>query len=207
VSAVARVALLDLRTVAPYRRQGLLLLLIVTVLLSTRPTVVLPALILLVAPSIVAHPFSIADKAGLATLYAVLPLRRRAVVYGHYVWALGAFLTTVATGTALTLILSRAESKPFGAHTLGEVLAVSWGMFAVNVAVQFPLFIRFGYTRISVLGTVLPLALVMMAVVKLNVSVAALEDWAPMLWPLGAALIAGSAGVALVLDRRTLQIR
>nr|BFE55986.1 hypothetical protein GCM10020063_005120 [Dactylosporangium thailandense] len=207
MTAVARVALLDLRTIAPYRRHGLLLLVVVTVILANRPTTLVPALVLLVAPSVISYPFSIADKAGLDTLYAVLPLRRRSVVPGHYAWAVSAFLALAAGGTAVALALAHAESKPLGGHALGIVLAVAWGMVAVNVAVQFPLFIRFGYTRISVLGTVPPLALVVIAVVRLRVPVAGIESWVPLLWPIGAALIAVSVAVSVVLDRRPVQIR
>ena len=165
MTAIARMAVLDLRTVAPYRNQGLA---------GVRPggpgdsptipSVLVPALVLLLTPQIAAYPFVVADKAGLETLYAVLPLPRRSVLYGHYAWAMASFLATVTAGTALALLLARAQAVPFGGRTLVTLLTLSWALFAVNVAIQFPLLIRFGYTRISVLGTTLPLALVMLAV-------------------------------------------
>jgi hypothetical protein len=79
---------------------------------------------------------------------------------------------------------------------------LSWGTFAVNVAVQFPLFIRFGYTRIHILSTVLPLAFVAMLVIRLHLSLASVHSWLPWTWPVGAALIVASAAAANVLDRR-----
>ncbi|SHN36851.1 hypothetical protein [Actinacidiphila paucisporea] len=48
------------------------------------------------------------------------------------------------------------------------MLTRAWVLFAVNIAIQFPLLIRFGYARISVLGTTMPLALVMLAVYRLH---------------------------------------
>ena len=201
MTAIARMAVLDLRTVAPFRRQGLVLFGLVALLFASKSAVaLLPALILLVTSQIAAYPFLVADKAGLETLYAVLPLPRRSVLYGHYAWAIASFLATAAAGTALALVFARAKAAPFGEHTLATVLAVSWALFAVNVALQFPLFIRFGYSRVSVLSTTLPLAVVTLAVVRLHLTMTSIETWVPLLWPAGVAAIVISAAVALAAD-------
>ena len=203
MTAIARMALLDLRTVAPYRRQGLVLFGLVVLLFANRSAVVLvPALVLLVTSQIAAYPFLVSDKAGLETLYAVLPLPRRSVLYGHYAWAVGCFLATAAAGTALAVVFARVEAVPFGGRTLLNVLAVSWALFAVSVAIQFPLFIRFGYSRISVLGTTVPLAVITLAVVRLHLTMTSVETWVPLLWPAGVAAIAISATVAMSVDGR-----
>jgi hypothetical protein len=203
LTAIARMALLDLRTVAPYRRQGLVLFGLVVLLFANKSAVALvPALVLLVTSQIAAYPFLVADKAGLETLYAVLPLPRRSVLYGHYAWATASFLATAAVGTALAVVFARVEAVPFGAHTLVTVLTVSWALFAVNVAIQFPLFIRFGYSRISVVGTTVPLAVVTLAVVRLHLTMTSIETWVPLLWPAGVAAIVISATVAMTADHR-----
>ena len=203
MTAITRMALLDLRTVAPYRKQGLVLFALVAVLFANKSAVTLvPALVLLVTSQVAAYPFLVADKAGLETLYAVLPLPRRSVLYGHYAWAVATFLATATVGTALALVLARAEAVPFGGHTLVTVLTVSWALFAVNVAIQFPLFIRFGYSRISVLGTTVPLAVITLAVVRLHLTMTSVETWVPLLWPAGVAAIAVSAAVAMSVDGR-----
>ena len=203
MTAITRMALLDLRTVAPYRRQGLVLFALVAVLFANKSAVTLvPALVLLVTSQVAAYPFLVADKAGLETLYAVLPLPRRSVLYGHYAWAVATFLGTATVGTALALVLARTEAVPFGGHALVTVLTVSWALFAVNVAIQFPLFIRFGYSRISVLGTTVPLAVITLAVVRLHLTMTSVETWVPLLWPAGVAAIAISATVAMSVDGR-----
>ena len=203
MTAISRMALLDLRTVAPYRRQGLVLFALVVALFANKSAVALvPALVLLVTSQVVAYPFLVADKAGLETLYAVLPLPRRSVLYGHYAWAVATFLATATVGTALALVLARAEAVPFGGHALVTVLTLSWALFAVNVAIQFPLFIRFGYSRISVLGTTVPLAVITLAVVRLHLTMTSVETWVPLLWPAGVAAIAISATVAMSVDGR-----
>jgi hypothetical protein len=209
MNAVARMAVLDLRTVAPYRYQGLAVFLVCVAVLANNdhPLVIVPALMLLLTSQIAAYPFVVADKAGLATLHAVLPLSRRAVVYGHYAWALGCFLVTIVVGTGLALLLAWARSAPLDGGTLATVLALSWAIFVVSVAVQFPLFIRFGYSRISVLCTFLPLALVMAAVTRLHLSIVpieAIKPWLPLVLTAGAAAMVASAAVAMTADRRRL---
>lgn len=196
MTAVARVAVLHLRTVAPYRTQGLLVFGLMVLVLARSPVGLVPALALLLAPLIAVHPFVVADKAGLETLYAVLPLPRRTVLLGHYAWALASFLATVTAGTTLAVLLARAEGVPFGGSALVTMLTLSWVLFAVNIAIQFPLLIRFGYARISVLGTTMPLALVMLAVFRLHLTIAWIQVWLPLLWVVGAAAIVTSAALA-----------
>lgn len=202
MTAVARMAMLDLRTVAPYRYQGLLVFALGAVLFSTRPTVYVVALVLFFTSQFAAYPFSVADKAGLETLYAVLPLSRRSVLYGHYAWAVALFLATASVGTTLSLLLARAQDVPFDGRTLATVLTVSWAVFAVNVAIQFPLVIRFGYTRVSVLGTALPLAVVAGTVYKLHLTIPSIQSWLPLIWVAGVAAIVASTAVAMTADRR-----
>lgn len=206
MSAVARMVMLDLRTVAPYRYQGLgLAALVVVLLVGKSPAVLVPALVLLLTTQIAGYPFLVADKAGLETLYAVLPVRRRTVLYGHYAWALACFVVTVALGATIGLLSARAQAEPFSGKTLLTVVTLSWALFVLNVAIQFPLFIRFGYSRISVLSTFVPVALVMMAVIKLHVTIvsfASLESWLPLLWLAGVAAIAASIAAAITADTR-----
>jgi ABC-2 family transporter protein len=205
MSAIARMAVLDLRTVAPYRNQGLLVFGLGVLVFASKPTVFVLALVLFFTSQFAAYPFMVADKAGLETLYAVLPLPRRSVLYGHYAWAVALFLATASVGTALALLLAWAQNVPFGGRTLVMVLTASWAVFAVNVAIQFPLVIRFGYTRVSVLGTALPLAVVVGTVYKLHLTVPSIQIWLPILWVAGVAAIVASGGVAIAADRRRMR--
>jgi hypothetical protein len=85
------------------------------------------------------------------------------------------------------------------------MLTLSWALFAVNTAIQFPLLIRFGYTRVSVLGTTLPLAAVAATVYKLHLSTASIQRWLPLLGAAGVAALMMSAAVARTADRRRLR--
>jgi hypothetical protein len=205
MSAVARMFLLDLRTAASARRQGLVLFgVCVAVLAGNRPVVLLPALVLLLTSQFAAYPFVVGDKAGLETLYAVLPVPRRVVVYGHYAWAVACFAATAVVGTALSLLLARVKSEPLGGRELLTTLTLSWALFVINLTIQFPLFIRFGYSRISLMSTFLPLAVVMVALTRLHLSIvsfATLQSWLPVIWVAGAAGIAVSVAVARTVVR------
>jgi hypothetical protein len=204
VTAIARMAVLNLRTVAPYRSQGLLLLVLVVAAFSTKSPLVLLPVLAFITPMIAAYPFLVADKAGLETLYAVLPLPRRSVLYGHYAWAMACYLVLVAVGTALDFLLARVQAVPFSGHDFLAMLTLSWALFAINVAIQFPLLIRFGYTQVSVLATTLPVALVMYAVLKLHVfrSIAAVQVWLPLIGGAGVAAMVASVAVAITADQR-----
>ncbi|SEG81245.1 ABC-2 family transporter protein [Actinacidiphila yanglinensis] len=196
MTAVARVAVLHLRTVAPYRTQGLLVCGMLFLVLARNPAGVVPSLALLLAPLIAVHPFVVADKARLETLYAVLPVSRRALVLGHYAWSLACFVATAATGTVLAEVLARIEDVSYGGRTLATILTVSWLLFAVNIAVQLPLLMWFGYARVSVLGTTMPLALVMVAVLRLHLTLGWVRDRPAVLWFAGVALLTASATLA-----------
>jgi len=196
MTAVVRMTVLHMRTVAPYRTQGLLVFGLLMVILGRTPDHVVPALAMLLAPLIAVHPFVVADKTDLRMLYAVLPVRRRTVLLGHYAWALASYLATVVAGTVLSVLLARAEGVPFGGRDLTTMVTLSWGLFCLNIAIQFPLLIRFGYARISVLGTTMPLALVMLAVYRLHLTITSIQPWLPLFWAAGAAAMAISAAVA-----------
>ncbi|MFI1091199.1 ABC-2 transporter permease [Streptomyces sp. NPDC020917] len=196
MTAVVRMAVLHMRTVAPYRTQGLLVFGLLMVVLARNPDHVVPALAMLLAPLVAVHPFVVADKADLRTLYAVLPVPHRTVVLGHYAWALASFLATVGAGAGVAVLLARAEGVPFAGRSALTILALSWALFAVNIAIQFPLLIRFGYARTSILGTTMPLALVMVAVVRLHLSLASVHTWLPLLWAAGPVVLAASAILA-----------
>jgi hypothetical protein len=207
MTAVARVAMLDLRTVAPYRLQGLAVFGLGILLFATRPVVFVLALVLFFTAQYAAYPFNVADKAGLETLYAVLPLPRRSVLYGHYAWAVALYLATAAVGAPLALFFAWAQDVAFGGRTLVTVLTLSWAVFAVNTAIQFPLLIRYGYSRVNVLATALPLAVVVGILYKTHLSMPSIANWLPLVWVSGVAALVTSAAVAVHDDRRRMGYR
>lgn len=203
--AVARMAVLDLRTVVSQRKQALVVFAsfaVVAGILAHEPVRLVPALVLLVTSTVAVYPFIVGEKEHLETLYAVLPVPRRTVLLGHYAWAMVSFVGTVVLGTALTVILAAVEGKPLSGHTLVTMITLAWGLFAVNISIQLPVLIRWGYTRVGLWSTTAPLALVMSLVLKSHMGVASLENWLPAIWPAGVAVVSASIGLATALDER-----
>jgi hypothetical protein len=197
-----RVALLDLRTIAPYRRQVVLTPLLVVAIMYNRPEVVVPGLMVLCASPTAGYPFMISDRADLETLYAVLPLTRRSLLLGHYVWALAIFAVTAVLGTSAALLLAGQDHLALTGHTAVTVLALSWAAFALSISIQFPLFVRFGFSRAGLLGTTLPISVIALVVSRLHLHLTAgAMEWA-LLAIGGAALLTASVAVASATDPR-----
>ncbi|MFF2626992.1 hypothetical protein ACFVUN_14590 [Kitasatospora griseola] len=76
------------------------------------------------------------------------------------------------------------EAGPIGRGVLVEAPTPK------QIAVRFPLPVPFGCARLSVLGTSLPLALVMLAAVRLHLTFDGMRPWLPQLGPAGLALSA-----------------
>jgi hypothetical protein len=202
VTALARVTVLDLRTVAPYRLQLLGTPLLAIAILYSKPEAIVPALVLLYGPSAAGYPFIVSDRADLDTLYAVLPLTRRSLLLGRYVWALATFVATAGVGIPVSLLLARLENVSFGGYALTAIAALSWAVFALNISIQFPLFVRFRYTRAGMFGTTVPIFLVAFAALRTHVDLKPGPVWLILLAAGGVVLFCASAAVAMALDPR-----
>ncbi|MFJ9713374.1 ABC-2 transporter permease [Streptomyces sp. NPDC101234] len=202
MTASVRVAVLNLRTVAPYRRQIVLTPLLVVAIMYNRPEVVVPGLTMLCASTTASYPFMVSERADLETLYAVLPLTRRSLVLGHYLWALAIFAVTAGLGAPAALILAQQQHIAFTGHTVATVVTVSWAAFTLAVSIQFPLFIRFGFTRAGLLATTLPISVVAVAATRLHMHITPDATVLALLTASGAALLAASAAASTALDPR-----
>ncbi|WP_194897449.1 ABC-2 transporter permease [Catenulispora pinisilvae] len=96
----------------------------------------------------------------------MLPLTRRSLLVGHYLWALAIFAVTVGVGTPVALVLAREQHIAFSGPKVAMIVALSWAAFALSVSIQFPLFVRYGYTRAGLLATTLPISIVAVAVTR-----------------------------------------
>lgn len=206
MTTLARVTMLDLRTVAPYRLQLLGFPLLMMAGFFGKPEGIVPALALLSASPAAAYPFMISDRADLDTLYAVLPLTRRSLLLGRYVWALATFVTAAGVGIPVCLLLARLENLSFGGYALTAIVAVSWALFALNISIQFPLFVRFGYTRAGMVGTTITLTVVTVtvtvAVLHAHVNLKPGLVWLILAAAIGVVLFCASAAAAIGLDPR-----
>ena len=202
MTALARATVLDLRTIAPYRRQVLLTPLLIMAMLYSKPEAVVPALVLLSASSTAGYPFMLSDRSDLDTLYAVLPITRRSLLLGRYMWALATFVITAGVGTAVSVVLAKEDNVSYDGRAIVGLLVLSWAVFALNISIQFPLFVRFGYTYAGMLGTTLPIALVAVIVAHTHLNLKPNAGWLILLVAAGVAVLGASIATAMALDPR-----
>ncbi len=168
MSAVVKMAQLDLRTVRPYRTQMLILLVLVPLFASVyRQPAIVPVTLVVILVVVAGYPFAIGDKNDLDTLYGVLPVRRRALVAGRYAYAMALVGIAEVLGTLIALAMGAAMDLPLGWSELGYAVVAAFAIFGVLVSFQFPLFFALGYARAR-LVTILPMFILMAVVVAVT---------------------------------------
>ncbi len=161
MSAVFRMAQLDLRTVRPYRTQMVILLVLFPIFASVyRLPAIVPVTLVVILVVVAGYPFAIGDKNDLDTLYGVLPVRRRDLVAGRYAYAMALVAIAEVLGTLIALAMGAAMDLPIGWSALGYAVVAAFAIFGVLVAFQFPLYFALGYARAR-LVTILPMFILM----------------------------------------------
>ena len=117
-------------------------------------------------------------------------------------WALVILVVYTVIGMAVSLISAQVQNIAFSGHTATEVLAISWAAFALNISLQYPLFVRFGYTRAAMLGTALPIALVAVAVTRFHLTIQPDAMSLTLMAVAGVVLFVISAVVTMIIDPR-----
>lgn len=201
MTTVARVTVLDLRTIAPNWRQAVLVPVLVMAVFYNRPEMILPALALLYATAMAGYPFQISDRSDLDTLYAVLPLTRRALLFGRYAWALAVFVVTAVVGIPGSLLLAAQQNVSISGFAPTAFVA-SWALFALSVSIQYPVFIRFGHSRAGMAATTLPIVAVSFVALRAHLDLKPNGMGLALLAVGGAALLCASVAVAITIDPR-----
>ncbi len=158
---------LDFRTVQPYLTGRTILVLLASMgifLFFTDGGTAMIAMVMAIGSMFVSYPFAVGEQNGIDTLYATLPLGRRAVVAGRYLFALG---MNAAAGVVSYCLLSAAalvRRIPFDPNEALAVLMASFVLFTLTGALQLPLYFRLGYARAKMLAYLPYILLPLMAV-------------------------------------------
>ena len=141
---------LDIITVKPYLtiKNILLFTIVPAFLIFTTQALELPVMMVFMFCSLyVTYPFAVGDKNGIDTLYCTLPLTRRAVVTGRYLFA----LCTNLVATLLALALAGAGRLILGASIQPMVfwglLGGMWVWFTLSNSFTLPFYFKIGYTQ------------------------------------------------------------
>lgn len=152
------------------------------------------------ASSALMMPFVGSQQHGLEGMLALLPLRRRTVVWGHYGFALSlvaALVVNFAVVDVVTGLIRPAEANL--SRTLGVAAGVFF-FFVLTTAIEYPILLKWGFERapFAVYGTLFGLCAVLGLVAYLD-PFAQLPVWPTVAMGLVALLVVISGSLMISL--------
>jgi hypothetical protein len=136
---------LELWVLRPFARQFVMLLGLAVLFVSFHDAG--PAMAVVMAALTGSYGFAITESARLETLFATLPSTRRDVVVARYLLITGILLTAGGVGVVVDAIKAAVVGQPWSPGGSLAVIAVSFAVAALVIAIQFPFFFRLGYLR------------------------------------------------------------
>lgn len=190
--AAMRLDFLTIRQYLTYKQLGLYAVIIVILSFAMGSTTACIGILMIYGLFYTAYPFAIGEKTRADLFYASLPLERRNLVFGRYLFVLSINLFTAALNLVLCFIISLFQ----GEFSLGETLSAIGGcfyLFTLVEAFQFPFYFKLGYTKAK-LFAFLPLMMAPVLVIALfklfpQPIFADITIYNPMILLLGALLV------------------
>lgn len=130
------------------------------------PELAVSIAVVLSAPLICTY-FSIWEKNNLNKLYGILPLQKSEAVIGRYLYALFIVVINGMVSGTLAYVISLFLNKRISQLEFSTYLSASFFYFCLMIAVLFPLYFRFAFSKMYVFST-LPFYLIF--VISLYVS-------------------------------------
>lgn len=153
-------AKLDFQTVKPYMTiKNLVLSLVIFGFIGygTGEPHMLIGMLMMYGFIYASYPFAVGDKNGIDALYATLPMTKRHIVFGRYVFALCLNICIAASALAASAVLMGALGKEIMWVEILLTILICFILFSVLEAIQLPIYFRLGYARAKFLAY-LPLA-------------------------------------------------
>lgn len=152
--------------------------------------------ILVVSAPIVGQYFAVYDKNNLDKLYGILPLRKSEVVIGRYLFALCIIIINGIIATVVAIVVSRLTHKPMGGAELLTYLSVGFAYACFTIAVIFPLYFKFSYSKVYVVSN-LPFYVIFIVAFDLTRRKNLLEQTGPAVQHLASNLTIPAIGFGL----------
>lgn len=146
---------LDFRTIKPYfTLKNLLIWLFVFAIIGygSSSAATLIGMFMMYGMIYVSYPFAVGDKNGIDTLYATLPLTKKNVVVGRYLFAL---CLNLLSGTVAFLLSAASMVISGKSVNITEALVITAACFIIYTflqAFQLPLFFKLGYAKAKFLS-------------------------------------------------------
>lgn len=93
------------------------------------------------------YPFAVGDKNGIDTLYATIPVTKKDIVVGRYVFVLLWQLMISAVAFAVSLALTAAQGRALAFVELIAAIIVCFLIFTFFGAIQLPFYFKLGYAK------------------------------------------------------------
>ena len=152
-------ARLDLITIKPYLTWKILLLFLAVCAMvgsETGETSVIVGMCMIYGVIFASYPFVIGEKSALDTLYSTLPVSKKSIVAGRYLFSVLLNLATLVMSCLISFITISILGKEFNLITNVLSALVCFVLFTLIVAIQLPIYFKFGYTKAKFL-TYIPL--------------------------------------------------
>jgi hypothetical protein len=160
-------AALDFRLIKPYIKSMLLFPVLGVILsISLKSTSILETYFMVALLLMISYPFTIGEKNGLDILYGTLPLARRTVVLGRYLFVLALEIVLATSGLLCSWLLSQLVGSAWFISEKMAIVCVSSCVLGIIAAFQYPVYFKFGYTKARLVAQ-MPLLLVSLAVIRL----------------------------------------
>ncbi len=100
------------------------------------------------------YPFLVGDEAGIDSLYRVFGIKRENVVYGRYIFAFLLSVFCIFVGIILYIITSLVFKYNLKMNGFENNIFVSFVIILLVVAIQYPLYFKYGYTKAKTLAII-----------------------------------------------------
>lgn len=161
---------LDILTVKPFLTVKTLLLLSVVCLgitLMLKEPFLVAGMLMMYGVIYTSYPFAVGEKNGIDTLYLTLPLHRRQVVTGRYLFAVLLELCSAGIAAVFSAAFYLYTGKAFALTEILLLVGPCFFLFTMVSAVQLPIYFRLGYAKAKFLSY-LPLAIFPLAVMLIS---------------------------------------
>lgn len=147
-------ARLDFTTIKPYLSlKNMLIFLFIFAFIgySSGNSSTMIGMMMMYATLYVSYPFAVGDKNGIDTLYCTLPISKKDVVIGRYVFSLLLNLIVGAIAFIASALLMTTRGGFNGQETFMVVL-LCVALFTTVQAIQLPIYFKLGYAKAKLLA-------------------------------------------------------
>jgi hypothetical protein len=119
--------------------------------ISSNPPLVI-GIVLMVSAFSMSSIFTIAEKNNLNKLYGILPVRKKQIIIGRYLFTLLVGILSSTMATILTFFISFVISTKLSNLTFIGWLCGSFFLFCMIISIQFPIYFGYDLSKVSAIA-------------------------------------------------------